>query len=749
MNTTPYSDDIQDGADVPLTVNEFATIINEMINQPSWRLNADKEADYADGNQLDSELLRKQQELGIPPAKENIIGPAIAAVCGYEAKIRKDWRVTPDGDLGGQDVADVINFRLNQAEKRSGADRAMSRAFRPQIAVGIGWVEVTRAPNSLMFPIQCRYVHRNEIWWDMKNSDGCNPSLPTARWLLRRRWVERQRAAQMFPEHKDIITSSVENWFGDLAAADMMEGGHSTGLKAAIDANRAWTKVEDAWYNTENRTVCITEIWYRRWVPTLILKMKGGRAVEYDDQNPVHQAAVMSGNGKLVEELIPRMRQAYWMGPHMLHDSPTPHPHDKFPYVPFFGYTEDMTGIPFGLVRDMLFPQDNLNSSIAKLRWGMSSVRTERTKGAVAMSDHEFRRTIARANADIILDASHMQTPGARFDVKRDFQLNDQQFNLMNDSRAAIGRLGVTTAFQGQTGTATSGIQEQTQVEQSQVSIADLMDNFEEARACVGELMMSMLIADMGEEEQQVVIEGDVINPPRTVVINKPEVDPLTKIPYRSNDIQRTRLKVSLDDVPSSSSFRAQQLNALSEAVKSMPPEMQQVTMPFMLDLMDLPRKKEVVEAIRKATGQQSPEQMREQIKQELMTELKMRELDIKERVGDAQIRKLMAEAVQTGVQAAFSAMQGGAQIAMNPLIAPIADEIMKGAGYQLPNPGGVDPNFPVPAMPAPVQDAAAQALPGVQANTSPAFPPVPQGAEQGMNGIETPTTTDNLGASA
>lgn len=750
MNTTPYSDDIQDGADVPLTVNELATIINEMINQPSWRLNADKEADYADGNQLDSDLLRKQAELGIPPAKENIISPAIAAVCGYEAKIRKDWRVTPDGDLGGQDVADVINFRLNQAEKRSGADRAMSRAFRPQIAVGLGWVEVTRAPNSLMFPIQCRYVHRNEIWWDMKNSDGCNPSLPTARWLLRRRWVERQRAAQMFPKHKDIITTSVENWFGDLAAADMMEGGHSTGLKAALEANRAWTKVEDAWYNTENRTVCITEVWYRRWVPTLILKMKDGRAVEYDEENPIHQAAAMSGHGKLIEELIPRMRQAYWMGPHMLHDGPTPHPHDKFPYVPFFGYTEDMTGIPYGLVRDMLFPQDNLNSSIAKLRWGMSSVRTERTKGAVAMSDHDFRRTVAKANADIILDSAHMAQPGSRFEVKRDFQLNDQQFNLMNDSRAAIQRVSVvTSAFQGQQGTATSGVQEQTQVEQSQVSIADLVDNFEESRGCVGELIMAMIIEDMGDQEQQVVIEGDVLNPPRTVVINKPEVDPATGIRYLSNDIQRTRLKVALDDVPSSSSFRAQQLNAMSEAVKSMPPEMQQVVMPFMIDLMDLPRKKDVVEAIRGATGQQSPEQMREQIKQELMTELKMRELDIKERVSDAQIRKLMAEAVQTGVQAAFSAMQGGAQIAMNPLIAPIADEIMKGAGYQRPNPGGVDPNFPVPAMPAPVQQAAAETLPGVEQNTSPAFPPVPQGAEQGMQGIETTTPADNLGAAA
>ena len=32
-----------------------------------------------------------------------------------------------------------------------------------------------------------------------------------------------------------------------------------------------------------------------------------------------------------------------------------------------------------------------------------------------------------------------------------------------------------------------------------------------------------------------------------------------------------------------------------------------------------------------------------------------------------------------------------------------------------------------------------------VQTNTSPAFPPVPQQAEQGMTGIETTTTADNL----
>ena len=35
--------------------------------------------------------------------------------------------------------------------------------------------------------------------------------------------------------------------------------------------------------------------------------------------------------------------------------------------------------------------------------------------------------------------------------------------------------------------------------------------------------------------------------------------------------------------------------------------------------------------------------------------------------------------------------------------------------------------------------------LADVQQNTSPAFPPVPQQAEQGMAGIETTSTADNL----
>ncbi len=320
-----------------------------------------------------------------------------------------------------------------------------------------------------------------------------------------------------------------------------------------------------------------------------------------------------------------------------------------------------------------------------------------------------------------------------------------------------------TAAFVGKQGNATSGVQEQTQVEQSNQRIAKLMGNFGDSRAQVGELLLSLIIEDLGKEPQTVVIEGDAVREDRTVMLNAPEAD-VAGFTYLSNDVQRTRLKVALEDVPSSSSFRAQQLTTMGEAIKSFPPDLQKACAPFMVGLMDLPYKREVVEAIRAASQQSSPEDVEKRIQQAVAdalaksgNELKARELDMKERLTEAQIQKTVKEAVQVGVQTAFSAMQGGAQVAANPMIAPIADVIMQGQGYQRPNPGGDDPNFPVPATAAAVQmkdpyiqgagrpDPTTGSVPPVQQNTSPGFPPVTQQPEQGMQGIETAATEDNI----
>lgn len=738
-----------DADDQPgMALGEYTDILREIEDQPPWRAQADKEMDYADGNQLGSDLLVKQQELGIPPAIEDLIGPAMLSIQGYEAASRTDWRVTASGETGGQDTADALNSRLNQAERESKADRACSDAFRPQASVGVGFVEVSRESDPFKFPYRCQAIHRNEITFDWNAK--C-PMLSDARWMRRQNWMRAERIALAFLKHKELIDGlgkSGADWWTESLAGNI-DGGASTGLRNAWGEARGWSVEESRWYNSTSKELCLVELWYRRWESVLVLTAPDGRVVEYDEDNEVHALAVLSG-AKVTRSIAARVRRAYWLGPHLLDDSPSPYTHAHFPYVPFWGFREDRTGVPFGYVRGMVYQQDALNSGTAKLRWGMSAVQLEYTEGTTDMTDAQLARTIGRVDSRIKLRADGMARPGARFDVKRDYQLTNQHFQLLQNSRAAIERVSAMTAgFMGRQGNATSGLQEQTQVEQSNQALGRLMDNFRAARSQVGELLLAMIIEDLGDKETTVIIEGDTVREDRIVVINKPEIDEDGQ-PYLSNDLQRTRLKVTLQDVPSTASYRGQQLNALSEAVKSLPDQYKVAIMPFLVSLMDVPFKSDVVKAIKAVDQQQTPEQVEQQIKQAVQdalikagNDLKIRELDIRERKTDAEINAIVAQAVQTGVQSAFSAMQAANQIVMMPQVAPVADAIMQGAGYKRPSPGGDDPNFPQPAgLSGPVQAAP---VPGVNQNTSPSFPPVPQQAGTGMTGIETAQTADNL----
>ena len=714
------------GLDLPT----FTKFFKEIQDQPAWRAKADREMDYVDGNQLDSAILQAQKAIGMPPAIEPLIGPAIEAVLGLEAKTRTDWRITAEG-IEGDQVAEALNHKVNQAERTSGADKACSDAFKPQVCVGLGWVEVARESDPFKNKYRCEAVHRNEIFWDMLDK---SPGLEKARYLVRRRWTDSEQVKLKFPKHKALIETSTNGRWTD-AFELSVDGGTSTNLAQSYEDQRGWSVEEQEWRDAEHGRVCLFEVWYRRWEEATVIKSPDGRVVEYDKKNPAHNEVLAAGLIKPMKTVIARMYVSFWMGPHKLYDGKTPYSHSNFPYAPFWGHKEDRTGVPFGAVRGMVYLQDNVNSAISKIRWGLSAIRTERTKGAVAYSDEVFRQQIARPDADIILNAEHMAQPGAKFEVFRDFKLNEQQYKMLADSRLGIERAsGITSSFMGQKGTATSGVQESAQIEQATQSLASLMDNFRAGRTRVGELLLSLIIEDMVDKEETVTIRGNAVVPDRQVILNQPTIDEATGVEYLTNDVQRTRLKVAMEDVPSTPSFRTQQLAAMSEAFKAMPPDYQQVALPHLLSLMDLPNKTEIIKAIQEVKDRPSPEL--EKIKAD--NEFRERELTLKTELQGAQVKKMIADAVKVGTESAYAAMQAASVIATNPQVAPVADAVMASAGYKAPTPFGDDPNYPMPQG-IPVQPM------DVQQNTSPQLPPVPQQADGAMNGIETARTTDNF----
>ena len=109
----------------------------------------------------------------------------------------------------------------------------------------------------------------------------------------------------------------------------------------------------------------------------------------------------------------------------------------------------------------------------------------------------------------------------------------------------------------------------------------------------------------------------------------------------------------------------------------------------------------------------------------------------------EAEVRKIEADKVESGVRAAYGAMEAGEVIAAVPQVAPIADMVMQAAGYVRPTPPGTDPGF----SDAPMANAAALTVDPVKdKRTGVGFQPGANPAEQGQNvppGV--PVSTDPL----
>ena len=69
--------------DDALTLDELTEIMHEIEEQPHWRHIADKEMDYADGNQLETELLNRMKAIGIPTEMFTVIFALGRAVGWY------------------------------------------------------------------------------------------------------------------------------------------------------------------------------------------------------------------------------------------------------------------------------------------------------------------------------------------------------------------------------------------------------------------------------------------------------------------------------------------------------------------------------------------------------------------------------------------------------------------------------------------------------------------------------------------
>lgn len=614
-----------------LTVSEWGNIMLEIQRQPAWRREADRACDYYDGNQIDAPTLQAMSDLGMAPIVENIMAPTIDSVLGMEVKNRLDFIVKPEDDDSYEDTASAVNHQVNEAERRSKADASCSEAFAAQVKCGLGWVYVGWEEDPFKYLHKSEYVHRNEVHWDFKDHSS---SLENSRWLTRRRWYDTEQLALVFPDKADLLDNTSTAW-STLDNSLLMDGGKSTDLAMDFNRERAWTIMEQEWRDSFRKRLCLSEVWYRRWVRGKVLTSPTGRVVEFDEINPQHVMAVQSGQIEVREATYSKVRLSWWVGPHCLGDIENPYKHGRIPYVPFFGKREDMTGIPYGLGRPMMPMQDEVNARNTKMIWLLAAKRVTMTAGVTDVE--EARTEAARPDAVHVLDPTKMMAGGV-FKVETDFQLNSQQYQALVDKRAAIKNVaGVYAAFEGRANNI-SGVAADTMMQQTSQTLAVIYANQRSARIAVGELLMSNVIQDMGDKETEVKLKDSSGSEPKSIILNQRTDDGM------SNDVQRAMLRLSLTDIPSTSSYRQQQSTSFAEIIKSLPPEFQAQLMDIYLMSTDMPQKEKAIERIKKMIGAQDGvpdpqmQQMQQQL-QELQQALQQAQAQIEDKVEDRALK--------------------------------------------------------------------------------------------------------------
>lgn len=626
-----------------LSVTQLERWLEEIRDQPAWRREADKACDYFDGNQLDADTIARLEDKGLGTLVTNLVQPTVNAVLGMEAKTRSDWRVSGDDDKF-QDVAEALSAKMHEAERETQADVANSDAYAGLIKAGFGVVEVSRNSNPFQYPYRVTSIHRSEIFWDWR-SRALDWS--DARYVVRKKRYDADHIAAFFPRHREMILAAA-NW-RDWADYLTSEARMSAELLNDAMQGRRTTWDDLDWRDVDRRVVTCFEVWYRVWVRGLVLSLPGGRTLEFNERNEVHRALVAAGAVQPKLAVYDKIRTAFYIGPIRVLDRATNR--RRFPYIPFFGYREDLTGVPYGLIRAMISPQDEVNARAARMMWLLNSRRTFIDSDALderynSMSD--ANRELGRADAFLVTNPAATR---GQIKVENNFELSQQQFQIMQERKQAIQEAaGVYAAMMGQTSNASSGLAIQSLVEQGVTTLAKINDNYRIARRGVGNALLDLIKEDMTEQTEILVDNGTV---KRRVIVNIPRRDPATGQSYKENDVQTAPVKVTLTDVPSTPTYRAQQFAAFAEILKSMPPNMQGLLIPFALEMSDFGKRKEMAEFLRSQLGIQadpnSPEAQaaKAQADEAAQAQMQAAMADAQSKIAEreAKTQKLLAEA--------------------------------------------------------------------------------------------------------
>lgn len=651
----------------------------ELVRHGENRHEQGIDADFRDNIQWEEEdaaVLRERKQV---PIVYNVISSTLNWVIGSEKRGRSDFRVLPRRKDGGKQAQRKTEL-MKYLSDVNNSPFSKSRAFEDAVTVGIGWLEEGVQDDDDGEPVYDRYESWRNMLWD---SACTEMDLSDARYVIRQKWVDVDIANTMFPERRDVIAADAVD--GDQIIFDDDHGDDASDAQERMEVSE--TGIGE--YDVSRKRVRLIEIWFRK--PVTCNRVSGGQfsGEVFDPASAGHTDAVEAGQSVVIERTMMRVHVAIMTVSALLHVSESPYRHNRFPFTPIWCYRRSRDGMPYGMVRGMRDIQADINKRASKALAILSSNKVVMDEGAVDDLD-EFAEEVSRPDAIIV------KKKGYELVLNADRDLAPAHLELMSRSIMMIqSQSGVTDELMGRTTNAKSGIAIQARQEQGSLATAGIFDNLRYAAQIHGEKMLALIEQFFTEEKSFRITNMRGV--PSYITIN----DGLPE-----NDITRTKADFVISEQDWRASVRQAQVDQLLEMLVKMAPGTPQLAL-VMVDLivesMDIPFRDELVERIRKVTGQRDPdaeEPTAEEIaaaekaaEQEAMAKALMQaQIAEKQASADqkaaaaaktqADAREVLARMGSTNIAAQKAALEAALQMLAAPPAVPIADRMLHEAGF-------------------------------------------------------------------
>ena len=711
----------------------------EIARQQANRYQMQLDEDFYDGLQWDLSEQRAVLARGQNPVVYNEVKPTVDWLIGMERKTRTDFKVTPTAK-GEQAALDATNKTklLKYISEVNRSEFTRSQAFDDALKAGLGWIETGIRADPDEEPI----FDRAESWRNvLYDSLGSALDLSDSRYLIRMRWVDLDIALAHFPDKKDLLRRASEGnpeshgvdwWFGQRLSEIDTDEPLLQGRWNQYDAG--------AWHYNPRDRVQLFECWY------------------YEP----FEETVDPGKTYQHTRVRMKMRATVFVDAGILWDDWSPYKHNRFPLIPVWCYRRKRDGAPYGVIRNIRGPQESLNKRMSKTLHILSANRIHAEAGAIDDS---------RMDADEI--AEEAAAPDG-FVQWADGALSGNKVVFQNDQSIATGHLalaerdkmtirevgGVTSENLGRDTNLVSGVALKQKEQQGSTVTLQPFDHLRLARQLEGELKLS-LIEQYYTEEKVFRITGDR-NTHDFVEINS--MDPETG--EILNDVTAMKASFVIDEQDYRESMMQavfEQLMDLMMKIGTVNPQFAMNTIDLVMEYAPVPYKDGLIKRIRAMTGQVDPDQentpeFQQQKAQAAQAEAELQMENLRamraktaldeakaaaqnaatEKTG-AQIAQLDAQTVKHILEAIYAATQSAGVVAATPGVAPVADELLKSAGFVDKNaaPIYVPPGPSAPAVPGAVPPPAAGG--GPLPPPAPSVPPPAPAGQDGMTaGIET-----------